>query len=171
VRLTSTHDRARPTSISVEQLRLGLRQSLSRGDYFRRKVDPRLDAFVAWVAARPIPPTSDDNTARLIALRDRALVLTLYCSGLRREEATALQTADLLRSAQPGEADFRGKGDRERTIILDPAALRAVRDYIRARGPGDRRPWVFVSHGNRRRRTDPLSPCRVGFRQATGAAS
>jgi hypothetical protein len=50
-----------PASLSLEKLRIGLRQSLSRGDYLRRKVDPRLDAFVAWVAARPIPSTSEDD--------------------------------------------------------------------------------------------------------------
>jgi hypothetical protein len=40
-------------------------------------------------------------------------VLTLYCSGLRREEVTALETAEVLAGAQPGEADVRGKGDRD----------------------------------------------------------
>jgi len=155
-------EEALPASISLEKLRLGLRQSLSRGDYVRRKVDPRIDAFVAWVSARPIPPESDaDDTARLVALRGRALLLTLYCSGLRRDEVTALQTTEVLRGRPPGEADVRGKGERERTIFLDPTALDAIRQYIRARGPGDTRPWVFVSHGNRRRRTDRLSPWTV----------
>jgi site-specific recombinase XerD len=32
---------------------------------------------------------------------------------------------------------------------------------VRARGPLDTRPWVFVSHGNRRRRGDRLSPWTV----------
>jgi integrase len=151
-----------PASISLEKLRLGLRQSLSRGDYVRRKVDPRLDAFVAWVAERPIPPEQEgDNTARLVALRAKALVLTVYCSGVRREEVTALLTAEVLRAAQPGEADVRGKGDRERTIFLDPPAVDAIRQYVRARGPLDMRPWVFVSHGNRRRHGDRLSPWTV----------
>ena len=154
-------DEQLPSSISLEKLRLGLRQSLCRGDYARRKVDPRIDAYIAWVAARPIPPESTDNAARLIALRDRALVLTLYGSGLPRDEVTALQIAEVLRGARPGEADVRGKGDRERTVFLDPTAVAAIRDYIRARGPSDRRPWVFVSHGNRRRRTDRLSPWTI----------
>jgi site-specific recombinase XerD len=146
-----------PASVSLEKLRLGLREALAR-----RKVDPRLDAFVAWVASRPLPP--DDgarNTAHLEALRSRALVLTLYCSGLRREEVTALETAEVLGGAQPGEADVRGKGDRERTVFLDAAALDAIRAYVNARRPGDTRKWVFVSHGNRRRRNDRLSPWSV----------
>ena len=50
--------------------------------------DPRIDASSPGWQLGPIPPASDYNTARLIALRHRALVLTLYCSGLRREEAT-----------------------------------------------------------------------------------
>lgn len=89
------------------------------------------------------------------------LVLMLYCSGLRREESTALETAEVLSGIQPGEADVRGKGDRERTIFLDAAALDAIRAYLNARGPGDTRKWLFVSHGNRRRRNDQLSPWSV----------
>ena len=70
---TSTPGRGASAFLDLfEKLRLGLRQSLSQGDYARRKLDPRIDAFVAWVAARPIPPESTDNAARLIALRDRA---------------------------------------------------------------------------------------------------
>ncbi len=107
-----------PHSTSLEKLRLGLRESLSRGDYDRRKVDPRIDAFVRWVAEGPIPPLdSERRTATLDALRARALLLTLYCSGLRREEAAALESAEVLRGEQPGEADIRGKGDRARTIF------------------------------------------------------
>jgi site-specific recombinase XerC len=72
-----------------------------------------------------------------------------------------LETAEVLGSAQPGEADVRGKGDRERTVFLDPAALKAISSYVNARGPGDTRKYVFVSHGNRRRRNDRLSPWSV----------
>jgi hypothetical protein len=46
-----------PAGVSLEKLRLGLREALARGDYLRRKVDPRIDAFVAWVAIQPIPPS------------------------------------------------------------------------------------------------------------------
>ena len=150
-----------PSSLSLEKLRLGLRESLARGDYLRRKVDPRIDAFVQWVAAQPLPSDGGRRLARLEGLRARALVLTLYCSGLRREEATALGIVDVLGGIEPGEADIRGKGDRERTIFLDAAAVDAIADYVEARGPGDQRRWVFVSHGNRRRRSDRLSPWSV----------
>lgn len=88
-------------------------------------------------------------------------MLTLYCCGLRRDEATALESAEVLRGQRTGEADIRGKGDRERTIFLDPAALSAIRAYVDARGPVDNRRWVLVSHGNRRRRDDRLSPWSV----------
>jgi site-specific recombinase XerD len=151
-----------PKSVSLEKLRLGLREALARGDYLRRKVDPRIDRFVGWVVAQPIPPGDGArDMAHLEALRARALILTLYCSGLRREEVTALETIDVLGRDRPGETDVRGKGDRERTIFLDTAALEAIRAYINGRGPGDTRRWVFVSHGNRRRRNDRLSPWSV----------
>jgi hypothetical protein len=67
-----------PARVSLEKLRQGLREALAHGDYLRRKVDARLDAFVAWVATQPIPPPDGvRNTAHLEALRARALVLTL----------------------------------------------------------------------------------------------
>jgi len=150
-----------PVSVSLEKLRLGLREALARGDYLRRKVDPRIDDFIAWVAEQPIPPT--DSAAHLEALRARALVLTLYCSGLRREEVTALETSEVLGGAEPGEADVRGKGDRERTIFLDAAALEAIRLHCKPAGRPTPRPWVFVSHGNRRQRNDRLSPGPSGI--------
>jgi hypothetical protein len=118
-----------PLGISLEKLRTGLRQSLSRGDNKRRKVDPRLVAFVVWVAARPIPPGDGKHVwARLEALRARALVLTLWSSGLRREEATKLEVAEMLFGAEPGEADVRGKSGCERTIFFDYAAVEAIRE-------------------------------------------
>jgi integrase len=151
-----------PAAVSLERLRLGLREALAHGDYLRRKVDPRIDAFVAWLSALPVPPVGGPRYgARLDVLRGKALVLTLYCSGLRREEVTALETAEVLHGIEPGEADVRGKGDRERTVFLDAAALDAIRAYVDARGPGDTRRWVFVSHGNRRRSNDRLSPWSV----------
>jgi hypothetical protein len=123
-------------SVSLEKLRIGLREALAHGDCLRRKVDPRIDAFVAWVAAQPVPLADGTrNSACLDGLRARALILTLYCSGLRREEVTALETAEVLGGAVPGEADVRGKGDRERTVFLDAAALDGIRAYVNARGP------------------------------------
>jgi hypothetical protein len=50
--------------VSLEKLRLGLREALAHGDYLRRKVDPRIDAFVARVAAQPVP-AADDGRATL----------------------------------------------------------------------------------------------------------
>jgi hypothetical protein len=108
-----------PAGVSLEKLRLGLREALAHGDYLRSKVDPRIDAFVGWVAALPIPDSDGArDSAHLEALRARALMLTLYCSGLRREEVTALETAEVLGGPLPGEADVRGKGDRERSVFL-----------------------------------------------------
>jgi hypothetical protein len=113
-----------PGGVSLEKLRLGLREALAHGDYLRRRVDPRINAFVAWVGAQPIPPAdAARNSARLEALRARAVILTLYCSSLRREDA--------------------------------------IRANVNARGPGDGRTWVFVLHGNRRRRDDRLSPWSI----------
>jgi integrase len=155
-------DGALPPGLSLERLRAGLRQALIRGDYERRRVDPRIDAFVAWVIAQPVP-ADDGTTARLDALRARALVLTLYGTGVRREEATKLRVGDVLHGEVPGEADIRGKGDRERTVFFDDAALAAIRAYVEERRRAERRPspYLFASHGNRRRADGRLHPRTV----------
>jgi integrase len=151
-----------PASVSLEKLRLGLREALAHGDYLRRKVDPRIDAFVVWVAAQPTPPIDGfHNSAHLEALRARALILTLNRSGLRREEVTALETAEVLGGTLPGEADVPGKVIENGRSSWMPRRWMPSRAYVNARGPGDTRKWVFVSHGNRRRRNDRLNPWSV----------
>lgn len=138
-----------PASVSLEKLRLGLRETLARGDYPRREVDPPIDDFVAWIAPPPIPQADRmRNTAELEALRARALVLTFYCSGLRSEEATALETSEVLGGTQPGEADVRGKGGRagawpgraDRGVALTKAG------FLSLAGLGRPRPQTPVRH-------------------------
>lgn len=80
-----------------------------------------------------------EETERLLAapgvskptgLRDRAILETLYASGMRVSEIASLDAADV------GSGDtvkLRGKGGKERLIFLGRPALRALDDYL-ARG-------------------------------------
>ena len=66
-----------------------------------------------------------------LALRDRALLETLYAAGLRVSEATALDVDDL--DLDDGSVRAFGKGAKERLVPVGRSARRAVAAYL-ARG-------------------------------------
>ncbi|MDQ2806883.1 MAG: site-specific integrase [Chloroflexota bacterium] len=98
--------------------------------------------------------------------RDRALVLVLLSTGLRREELTRLDlalvvpaTAAALRRAHQGRLTrVRGKGHTERVVFLSADARTALADYLERERPGDAAPTstaLFLSAaGLPSRRTD-----------------
>jgi tyrosine recombinase XerC len=62
-----------------------------------------------------------------IGLRDRAILETLYATGLRVSELVALNTADI-----DGSDEIRttGKGSKERIVLLGRAAREALAEYL-----------------------------------------
>jgi site-specific recombinase XerD len=90
-----------------------------------------------------------DELTRLFSLtrrpKHRALLLTTYAAGLRASEAVALQLRDL--DGERGVIRVRqGKGARDRTTLLSPYLLEALREYWRQERP-DR--WLFPSRHER----------------------
>jgi integrase/recombinase XerC len=75
--------------------------------------------------------------AALRALRDRAVVETLYGAGLRVGELVALDARDV--DLQRGDARVWGKGGKERIVPLPAAARAALEAYLRER----RRPGLL----------------------------
>ncbi len=61
-------------------------------------------------------------------LRDRALLETLYASGLRASEVTSLELSDL--DLEAGVLRARGKGSKERLVPVGRAARAALRAYL-----------------------------------------
>jgi integrase/recombinase XerC len=73
-----------------------------------------------------------------LGLRDRAILETLYSAGLRVSELTGLDVGDL--DLDGGVATVRGKGRKERLVLLGPHALIALKDWLASRarvGSGD----------------------------------
>lgn len=62
------------------------------------------------------------------ALRDAAMLETLYGAGLRISELTGLRVRDL--ALEEGLVTVRGKGDRTRIVPVGGGAARAVRRYL-----------------------------------------
>lgn len=109
---------------------------------------------------RPLPKhLSVEETARLMEAADagegprparlKAMVETLYASGLRVSELVSLPLS-AFRMGQPFLI-VRGKGGKERMAPLGGAAASAVEDYLAVRTSflrkGAASPWLFPSRG------------------------
>jgi len=129
---------------TYEQLQEGLRAVVGRASYRTPRVDQGLPLVVTYALELPLPaPTGHNDARRLELLRDRALLLTLYGTGLRRAEVAALNRADV----DDGWADRAlvvGKGSKERVVFFDPDSLAAIRTYLAARA--DRYAPLFLRH-------------------------
>jgi integrase/recombinase XerC len=121
--------------------------ALLRSPKVRRKLPHYLEThdLEALLAA----PTGDDEGA----VRDRAILETLYSTGMRVSELVGLDDRDL--DLIGGIARVRGKGRKERLAPLGLPAVRAieayrvVRDTIHGRGPDSRGTFLSTAQAKR----------------------
>ncbi len=66
-------------------------------------------------------------------LRDRAMAMTLYATGVRVSELVGLDLSDVSLAAK--RAVVRGKGDKDRRVYLSDRAARALDHYLRFSRP------------------------------------
>jgi integrase/recombinase XerC len=71
----------------------------------------------------------------LLGLRDRAFVLTLADTGLRISEACALRRGDM--DWNEGRTLIIGKGDRQDVVRFSDRSMKALKEYLTARGTLD----------------------------------
>lgn len=131
------------------------------------KVTPRL----------PTVPSSEDvmrlldepETETLVGKRDRAVLQTLYSTGMRLGELCALNVGDVDLAARRVRIRH-GKGDKERLVFLVPSAAVAIETWLASRSGWASDPnevALFVNRFGGR-----IAPWRVGFlltRYAEGA--
>lgn len=90
---------------------------------------------------------SPEEVVRFLACvastKHRAILTTIYASGLRVSEAVALTPADIDSSRMVLRVD-QGKGRKDRYVMLSPRLLDVLRDYWRIERP---RPWLFPGDG------------------------
>lgn len=81
--------------------------------------------------------------------RDAALIGLLYCAGLRRAEAAALDVDNCSISEDTAELKIRGKGNKERVSYLNNGALDALKDWLSARGDMPGPVFLPINKGGR----------------------
>ena len=98
-----------------------------------------------------------DEVARLINasgnLFRRALLMTVYGTGMRRSEVVRLKVSDIDSQRMIIRVD-RGKGGRSRDLPLSPALLQTLREYWRWRRP---KTYLFPSRHPRPGPEQPIS--------------
>ena len=111
---------------------------------------PELDERLPETVASPLPPRRFEG-ADILALRDRAIIQTLFSTQLRVSELCSLDRDQIDR--ERGLAVVVGKGRKTRTVFFGPDALAANDDYLAARD--DHHRPLFLRHDRARVEPDP----------------
>ena len=123
--------------------------------YRAPRIEGNLALLVDFAVGVPLPePGNGSPEVRLRILRDRALLSTTFCTGMRRDEVVRLNRRDV-GDGEQGEAIITGKGGKERVVFFDEETLGHLRRYLRERN--DIFQPVFIRHHGR-----PANPGRGG---------
>ncbi len=105
-------------------------QNLFRRIYAPR-VPRRLPKYLTHEDVQKLLQAPGTDTAQ--GLRNRAILETLYASGVRVSELSGLHVADV--ELQTGEMRVVGKGDKERLVLLGRPAVAALKAYLQVGRP------------------------------------
>lgn len=75
-----------------------------------------------------------------VALRNRAMLETLFATGMRISELLNLKRTDIDKT---GRIFIKGKGKKERFVYLTPRAMKHIKKYLDYRGK-DNFPYLFI---------------------------
>jgi integrase/recombinase XerC len=104
----------------------GRRPGIRLPQFPRKAIEDVLE-YVKNITSLPV----QNETERLINLRDRAFLITLADTGMRVHEACKLRRGDL--DIFEGKAIIIGKGNKEAVVRFSKRSMRAIRDYLEAR--------------------------------------
>ena len=103
--------------LSYEQMRQQLSDVVGRSTYRTPRIDRGIPLILEYVDGLPLPEaTPQTRRKRLEVLRDRALLHTLFSTGLRRAEVAGLNRTDV-EDGWARRALVTGKGDKERIVF------------------------------------------------------
>ncbi len=106
--------------------------------------DRDLDLITYDELTRLLDVKGKDGQMALKDLRDKAILTTLFSTGLRVSELCGVnRDLDLTRD----EFSVRGKGSKVRVVFLSPAAKSAIREYLKARTDMDEAMFISLAKG------------------------
>jgi len=104
------------------------------------KVSPREIEILEYSELERLLKAPEGGSLR--ALRDRAILETLFSTGLRISELCNL---DRFINLERGELTIRGKGDKLRIVFLDERAKKSIATYLNKRVDGDEALFISLS--------------------------
>ncbi len=102
------------------------RQGIRLPQFPKSDIETVLD-YAETLSSKPF----ENETERLINLRDRAFLITLADTGLRVHEACNLRRGDM--DWHESRAIVIGKGNKEAVLRFSKRAINAIQDYLNAR--------------------------------------
>jgi site-specific recombinase XerD len=142
-----------PAGLSSARMKLVLKQSRGRRrvGYKTQPIKDAVPLLIRYYEELPLPDPATPRGLRkfLEILRNRAVVHTLFATGMRADEICSLRRS----SCDDGRATrltIVGKGDKERMVLLNAEAQKALETYLIARETDTRKPSadepLFVRH-------------------------
>ena len=101
---------------------------------------PRVGEFEDILKLLEAPIQFEKN--KIVALRNRAMLETLFSTGMRISELLNLKMSDIDKT---GRIFVKGKGKKERFVYLTPRAQRNIKKYLEVRGESVS-PYLFVPY-------------------------
>jgi len=104
------------------------------------KKHPRVSELEEIIKLIESPTQFEKN--KTVSLRNRAILETLFSTGMRISELINLKKGQIDKS---GRVFIRGKGKKERFVYLTPRAQRHIKNYLEVRGIDDS-PYLFLPY-------------------------
>jgi len=125
-----------PAGLMSARLKMLLREARGRRrvGYKTQPIKEAVPQILNYYASLPLPlpQTPRQRRQRLTILRNRAIVHTLFASGMRAQELAGVRRSD----CADGTTDkiiITGKGEKERVVMLNAEAQAAIQHYLQAR--------------------------------------
>lgn len=128
-----------PAGLQSSRMKLLLRESKGRRrvGYKTQPIKEAVPLIIQYFDSLPLPIEDKPRPRRqrLSILRNRAIVHTLFATGLRAQELASLRRSDIAEDTVGGgdKILITGKGEKERVVMLNAEAKKAIQSYLKAR--------------------------------------
>lgn len=83
------------------------------------------------------------NENTVLGIRDKAIILLLYSTGIRASECVGIKMKDI--DLEGNQVNVMGKGQKERIIPLNQEVVKYLKKYLKVRGEGAKLSNFFVT--------------------------